>query len=264
MLFRSNRYTLASLKIKNGYFSTKKFAQENTSVDNDDDFDDEIFYKDCMSKFSEDENENYEPELDEYFTNFDELRENNWSQLKQYRLNCCNHHPINVAIKNDDADEVQRIVSEECLDINETSKPSIFELSMFCQTEPTLIQIAAFYGSVRCFKYFALNDADLQKCDEERKTTIQFAVAGGNYEIIRILQRANIDFSGAANIATLYHRNEIFKWIYDTIENNVKLIDEYHGSLLQSSCESNNLEVFQFCMEHGMDVNQKSARGVFF
>lgn len=241
--------------------STRNDSTEEETEDDEED-DDSANNNNDNSSSDEEEGEDLDPELLEFFRNFDKLRENNWELLKKYRLNGCNHNRINIAIKEDDVDEVQRIVSEQNLDVNKTSRPSIFELSMFCQTDPTFIQISAFYGSVECFKYFYLNGADIQKCDEEGKTTVHFAVAGGNNEIIRLLQRANADFRGAGNIATLYHRNEIFKWIYDTIENDVTFVDKYHGTLLESSCGSNNLEVFRFCMEHGTDVNQKNERGV--
>ena len=211
----------------------------------------------------EEEDDFLGPELDNYFQMFEDLRKNNWDLLKKLRLNGCNHNEINIILKNDDLESLQQFAASQDFDFNQPSKPSIFELSMFCQTDPTIIQIAAFYGSVNCFKYLFLNGADNTKCDDEGKTTVQFAIAGGKNEIIRILQRENFDFSGAANIATLYHRNEIFRWIYDTIVNDVKFVDEGHGTLLESSCGSNNLEVFRFCMERGTDVNQKNSR-VFF
>lgn len=254
---KENKISSNKLKTNNIYDSDSTEEENNNEVE----YKGQIDSSDDSSS-DEEEGEDLDPELLEFFRHFDKLRENNWELLKKYRLNGCNHNRINIAIKEDDVDEVQRIVSEQNLDVNKTSRPSIFELSMFCQTDPTFIQISAFYGSVECFKYFYLNGADIQKCDEEGKTTVHFAVAGGNNEIIRLLQRANADFRGAGNIATLYHRNEIFKWIYDTIENDVTFVDKYHGTLLESSCGSNNLEVFRFCMEHGTDVNQKNERGV--
>lgn len=259
-------YSLYSKQHSNNrHNSISSIEEEEEEANDDDDINNNnpnIDDDDENNKNSEEEINDFEPELDDFFKNFKNLRENNWELLKRYRLNGCNHNLINIAIKNDDADELQRIISEDCIDINSTSRPSIFELSIFCQTDPTFIQIAAFYQSVKCFKYLYSNGADIKRCDEEHKSTIQFAVAGGNHEIIRILQRANIDFSGAANIATLYHRNDIFNWIHDTIENNLQFVDKYHGTLLQSSCGSNNLEIFSFCMKHGADVNQKDDTGV--
>ncbi|OHT00823.1 hypothetical protein TRFO_07820 [Tritrichomonas foetus] len=208
----------------------------------------------------EEEGPELSPEMYDYFRNLETLRKNDWELLKQLRLNGCNHHKINVIIKNDDLEALQNLIDISDFDYNQTSLPSIFELSMFCQTDPTLIQVAAFYGAVKCFKYFFINGADAHKCDEEKKTTVHFAIAGGNIEIIRILQRENFNFSGAANIATIYHRNDIFRWIYDTIVNDLSMVDKYHGTLLESSCGSNNLEVFKFCMEHGANVNQKNSR----
>lgn len=220
---------------------------------------------DAFYSFNQSSENNFDcgPELEDFLKNLESYKANNWSLLKQYRLNCCNHHRINLAIKDDNIDELQQIVAEQEFDLNQTSLPSIFELSSYCQTEPTLIQFAAFYGSVECFKYLYLNGADIHKTDEEKKTALHFAIAGGNFEIIRILHRAKFDLSNYAGVAVLYHRNEIFQWINDTFMIDVSKLDQQKELILESSCGSNNLEIFRFCMEKGININKKNDLGIF-
>ena len=71
----------------------------------------------------------------------------------------------------------------------------------------SFLQIMAFYGAVKCFKYASLNNeydfADVEK----------FAVAGGNMEIIHILEQRNISFEKCLEVSIKFHRNELSDWI---------------------------------------------------
>ena len=68
------------------------------------------------------------------------------------------------------------------------------------------ISIAAFYGSTQCFKYLFLNGYD----DDE---ICNCAVAGGNLEIIHILEQKGYSFSNCFETSVFFHRTEISNWI---------------------------------------------------
>ena len=69
------------------------------------------------------------------------------------------------------------------------------------------LQIMAFYGAVKCFKHACLtNEYDFRGVEE-------FAVAGGNMEIIHILEQMNFSFEKCLKVSIKFHRNELSDWI---------------------------------------------------
>ena len=72
------------------------------------------------------------------------------------------------------------------------------------------LEFIAFYGSVKSFKYFLLNDAIITS-----KKLNKYAIAGGNLEIIHILEQRGISFDNCLNTSITFHRNEISNWLMD-------------------------------------------------
>ena len=69
------------------------------------------------------------------------------------------------------------------------------------------LQIMAFCGALKCFKIAIVNDSiDLYGVE-------YYAVAGGNIEIVHILEQKNVSFGNCFQIAIKYHRNELADWI---------------------------------------------------
>ena len=68
-------------------------------------------------------------------------------------------------------------------------------LQPILQSEPPLISIAAFYGSIECFQMLMYSEADLSICDNCDRAVAHFASAGGNISICDLLDSAGVDFS---------------------------------------------------------------------
>ena len=71
------------------------------------------------------------------------------------------------------------------------------------------IELCCYWGSVNCFKYLMLNGrirADASPL---------LAIAGGNKEIIHLLQESGISFGKHLPISIKYHRYEIMEWIFE-------------------------------------------------
>lgn len=80
----------------------------------------------------------------------------------------------------------------------------------------TLLDWFALFGAVKCFKVFFLNTAE-PKCSEI------FAIAGGNFEIVRILAQKGKEFHNGIHIALYYRQEEMFTWLsenYAELQNN--------------------------------------------
>ena len=150
----------------------------------------------------------------------------------EFPLNQLYKNKIKVAIINDDFDVIQSIDnfnfntltfpfyepgSYHFYHINSklTSEYEVFFIKrpnlkndqIFPDKMLTPIEFAAFYGSVKCFKYFLLNNAKL------KPSICKFAVAGGNYEIIHILEQKNLSFEDCFRLSVEYHRYEITDWL---------------------------------------------------
>ena len=88
--------------------------------------------------------------------------------------------------------------------------------------------------------------------------TSQYAVAGGNYEIIKILQQNNILFFDTEKIAVAFFHNEIATWLIENANSNLTglmgNLTSYYSIILYSSIITGNLEIVKYILE----VTQKS------
>ena len=109
---------------------------------------------------------------------------------------------------------------------------------------PSLIEIAALYGSIECFKFFFSNRVKISD------KILSFAIQGGNLEIIRILSREpNISFQYAIYDACKFLRNDVFNWLL------LSIVDEdtiQYDALLDVALSSENFYVISMCLKHNM------------
>lgn len=89
------------------------------------------------------------------------------------------------------------------------------------------IHLAAFYGSIRIFKYIFI-----QQDIYINKELFEYSLSGGNIEIIRLIE-AKFHFNREKLYAG-YYNNEIYNWLLDVYEVELDI-----GSLI----ENNNIEI---------------------
>jgi hypothetical protein len=70
----------------------------------------------------------------------------------------------------------------------------------------TLIDAAALFRSVRCFRFLMLTDAKVTTM------TMEYAVKGGSAEIFRLCEQRGIDLRGMADVAAEFFRFDILDW----------------------------------------------------
>ncbi|OHS95928.1 hypothetical protein TRFO_37954 [Tritrichomonas foetus] len=138
------------------------------------------------------------------------------------------HNDATDAIMKDDIDLLQSCVSESLnFNLNGNVRCYLFNNNMMLFNNPVnykhyypkrvrFVQLAALYQSINCFKYLVMNNCDL-------KDTMQYAIAGGNIEIIRHVENSipegeagNKEWELAALMAIKYHRNNVLEWIFET------------------------------------------------
>ena len=130
----------------------------------------------------------------------------------------------------------------------------IFQPSNMLQDSPSLIQYAAYFGSIRCFKTLLLNNADLSYKARYNQTISDYAVAGGNLEIIRILAQQQIEVNSLETSIEL-KQDEIFDWIVENLKiDENTLPKEILNQILLFSASYNNSTVFLKALEMGCDL----------
>lgn len=155
------------------------------------------------------------------------------SRLSLVRSQC--DAKLQRIIEDDNVIELEEIFASPDFDINDrisfiVSQPIID--ANLCDNM-TLIELSALCGSIKCFRFLFINDAELER--DEEFSLIQLAIAGGNVEIIQILEQARIlPDQACITYAIILHRIEIFDW----------LIEQFPDSLKEDS------DNFNICIEN--------------
>ena len=143
-------------------------------------------------------------------------------------------------IKEDDISALQNLVLTSAnFDFNTKIQTDFF----FHPSFPDIISIidfAALYGDVKCFKYLILNDAKITDL------TNSAAIAGGNSEIIYALEQKDISFGTfCLRVSVEYSRNDLFDWLL------LHYVEEIQGITLSFCVCCLNPEVFVFLYLNG-------------
>lgn len=152
---------------------------------------------------------------------------------------------IGRSIFDDDVDDLCNSYGK----INNTStcRIQISEFN-FIQSEGTLLETAALFGSIKCFKFLVMNDEKISE------NVCKFAVMGGNIEIIHLCENEGLKFDDCLIHAVQYHRFEIFEWL------------NYHFTYKELKLDKClyyfNEPIFYLYIENGTDINQCGEFGV--
>lgn len=137
---------------------------------------------------------------------------NDDDSIQSKRKTGMNHLKIARIIQNDDAESLQEMVAQDNLKIDYQIPKSDFETNEFLnklKTRITMIEYAAFCGSVTTFKFLLLQGATLHPLITE------LASAGGNADIIHLLEQQKINFNKSClEICIIFHQNQIFEYLH--------------------------------------------------
>ena len=90
---------------------------------------------------------------------------------------------LTLALRHDDVDKFQSIISSGHFDVKSGIVPYNIYEEFVPNGKTNYLNYAAAYGSIKCFKYLILNH------DTINKRTFKYAVYGGNFEIIKIVDQ---------------------------------------------------------------------------
>lgn len=185
------------------------------------------------------------------------LKEINQEKHNELRMKGRNHHQIAEIIRNDDIEQFQEIISQNNISLNSRIPYSFYEDCQIISAKsdmPFLIDYASFFSSIKIFKFLWINDI------KGNLATFNYAIAGGNYEIIHLLESVhkNIINKDSQNYAILFHRNDIYSYLQDTYE------IEFSLNHFFSSIDSYNTEMFILLLPQAIERIKLSEFQILF
>ncbi|OHS97167.1 hypothetical protein TRFO_36698 [Tritrichomonas foetus] len=199
---------------------------------------------------------------DSFVNNFDSLKENNWEDYNKLLNNFYGDGSVADVIKNDNLEVLKEIFNRNTnFQVDSRIESSIFEYTIMLSRKPTLAMFAAFSGSEKCFNYLVEKGADIKARDFGKRTMLNFAIAGGNNNIIKKVVEYINDFVIATRISAEYHRFELFRYFLATKHADLKANDIENGSIFHGIAAANHIKMILFCLGQGCNVNLKDGDG---
>lgn len=139
-------------------------------------------------------------------------------RLQQYSKNGFNPDIIASSIRIDDLETFEQVTMHH-FDFDSTLRieKSPFESCEYVNKGCYLIEYAAFFGSLICFKYLA------EKYTLLPFNIAKFAIAGGKKEIISICEEKHCNFDDTLTPAIIYRRQGLIEWLVNEKNQTVSL-----------------------------------------
>ena len=159
-----------------------------------------------------------------------------------------NYHSslFHKSIRDDDIDTFQSILSKNNYSVNYKFERSYYERALTEDFNPSLIQVAAIYGSLKIFKFLWM-----QQKIEISESLIDYAIVGRNFEIIHICE-TKCPLRRALVFSIASHQNELSEYIIENTEKNENE-DNIYSSLkyseLKFAIEFLNYDIIIPCLK---------------
>ena len=161
---------------------------------------------------------------------------------------------ILMIISADDVELLKVLSAQPGFDVNMRLKKSLVAPTSSLCHQLTLIHVAAFYGAINCFRFLVMNNASLFLSDVRRfgneRDLVDFAVMGGNIEILRNCVQNGLPLKDAAHTAVAYHRNDVFHWLLENGNCTLGDTDEDGLTLMNMAASCNNIAIARYLYDH--------------
>ena len=168
-----------------------------------------FFYPEIKEFLSKDELDKIEGELNKEDSNFNDKRKTGQNEKFFFEL-----------IRNDSIDEFVSYVNQTNLSLLSTIiEPSIFETNSFLiERKPSLIEYAAFFGSIQVFQYLKFNNVELNP------SLWLYAIHSQNADMIHLLEESlikppNEDYHVCLDESIKCHHNDLARYFIDNFLN---------------------------------------------
>jgi ankyrin repeat protein len=133
---------------------------------------------------------------------------------------------------------------------------------------PSLLCIAAFFGSRDCFRFLLGNGADTLVLDDFRRNVTHFACSGGSLEILGLLSQSAVSFTApdtegntCVHYAIMYHRPAVVFWLWAAYGADLAILNNRRMSPLHVAVMCENDCLIGFLAQNGCDINGKTDEG---
>ena len=123
----------------------------------------------------------------------------------------------------DDVDNLQQLLAIQ----NTETEQKYYDIQQFFpgvtyffMKKLSNLQIAALFGSVKCFRFLLING------EEIKAKTCEYAIIGGNYEIVHLCEQNGLKFEKCLNVSVQFHRFDLFEWLNNHFNYDKILLDE--------------------------------------
>lgn len=181
-----------------------------------------------------------------------EIPDDNFASFKELRLYGCLKNSIQYSIMNDDINPLKEFVKEEGFDFHQIIECSPMNMHRKSLENCDVLAYAAFYGSTQCFK-FILKHIEIKRFNFEKLSNL--STAGGDSEIIKLLEELKVSFANCAEYSIKFHRPVILKWIFTNNSSVFKIhSNKYNaarkGNIITNCFNNANLEAYVMLTKH--------------
>ena len=156
-----------------------------------------------------------------------------------------NTNPMIYSLRFDKIDDFVKFTKTSQFKNDAKVMNCMYERCTFVNEKPKMIEYAAFFGSIECFKYFILN------CEDKSPGLLRFAVCSGNSEIIKTCcDLKSSTFLGTLGLSIEYHHQVISEWLIEA--KNQTCNDQIS---IQNCFRFCNFEMFIYMMKEGVNAN---------
>lgn len=173
---------------------------------------------------------------------------------------------INDILKKDDINQLQSLFASDVINENSIFTFRSLKIPSILKKSPSILGVAAFYGSENCFRYIIEMGASLEYKDDFQRKIEHFACAGGSSTIIQILVERSISFSSVdqngnncAYYALVFHHLDTFYWIWINYGTNFASSDINGNTLIHIAVMNEDKEAITFLIQNGCDPNAKNG-----
>jgi ankyrin repeat protein len=115
---------------------------------------------------------------------------------------------IEQVIREDNVEQFCNLISDPSFNAKSKVNLGPIDKRSFLMFERrSYMQLIAYFGAVKCFRQAIMND------DFDLNYISKYAIAGGNNEIVRILEQKGISFDSCFDVAVKYHRMDLCDWL---------------------------------------------------
>ncbi|EAX81148.1 hypothetical protein TVAG_472760, partial [Trichomonas vaginalis G3] len=195
-----------------------------------------------------------------------DLRENDYKLHKEIIQYGCLQNSLEYILKFDHEDALKQYISikkatSQGFDPNMIISVFPLEPSLFLHSGPTILQYAAFHGSLKCFKLLMESGAQINKKGSVSKHhTIHYAIDGQNFEIFKIVRELDEYTDACLRVCTQFKNDAVFDYLYPIIEPSPEFPHEIKRVMKQCA-KSSNFKVLEFCLQKGHDYDATYRNG---